>query len=342
MAFKAGGRANGIMSKSLDKRVPSNPKYANVQGKLYTGELPVCSESKGSSESHRRSRPFSGHTVNNVSTVTQGQFLKRRDEPFRRVTAEMMCSLMMEADASDESVHSARGGYGGGGPMIVTHQAESDVQVDRPYLLLDVRPQEDWRAGHIGQSSSFPALFLHQDRISPELFSFKNKAETLIVVYDESERQAAQSATLLIEKGYENVFVLDGGFRMFAARFPGRVEGQMPEPPSPTKSARGGRGGGRGGVSSRGVDTARSGMASSRSGSASSQHSARSNRGPLQSSARSVLSGIPSARGGPQAGFMGGGFSGGQDDDTMSVRSDMSVAASVISSSSARKQRLLR
>jgi len=47
-----------------------------------------------------------------------------------------------------------------------------------------------------------------------EMLAFKNKKDKLIVVYDYDELVASKFATTLVQRGYDNVFMLSGGVRI--------------------------------------------------------------------------------------------------------------------------------
>ena len=49
-------------------------------------------------------------------------------------------------------------------------------------------------------------MMLRQDRILNELYDFRNKEGTLIVLYDADERlrDAAKAAALLVDRGFSN------------------------------------------------------------------------------------------------------------------------------------------
>jgi hypothetical protein len=50
----------------------------------------------------------------------------------------------------------------------------------------------------------------------------KNREGKIIVIYDEDERIAPYAATTLVQRGYDNLFMLSGGkfpFGIFALRF---------------------------------------------------------------------------------------------------------------------------
>ena len=42
----------------------------------------------------------------------------------------------------------------------------------------------------------------------------------MIVIYDQDESVASKCATALVQKGYENVFMLSGGLRVAKLKFP--------------------------------------------------------------------------------------------------------------------------
>ena len=156
------------------------------------------------------------------------QFLKRRDECFYRLTGSCLSQLFSEyedtgvrpgpemvakvvTDKHGQAVIQREPDPSNQGPRIVTYDALDVVDEAYPYLILDVRPVTDYSVNRIHRAKSFPAAQLHRDRLLPELYTYKNKDQTLIVVYDQQERLALQAAQSLAEKGYENLYVLSGG-----------------------------------------------------------------------------------------------------------------------------------
>ena len=53
--------------------------------------------------------------------------------------------------------------------------------------------------------------------------NFQNRESKLIVVYDFDEGIAAKFATTMMERGYDNVFMLSGGLRVAYIKFPERL-----------------------------------------------------------------------------------------------------------------------
>ncbi|XP_010793940.1 centrosomal protein of 41 kDa-like, partial [Notothenia coriiceps] len=84
---------------------------------------------------------------------------------------------------------------------------------DCPYLLLDVRDRDHFDCCHIISSHSFPIALLSRtmNPYTKDVLEYKNASGKIIIVYDEDERIATQSATMMCERGFENVYMLSGG-----------------------------------------------------------------------------------------------------------------------------------
>ena len=152
-------------SNPFDKRVPANPRFANVEPRLSTGRK-----------------------VNDVKLLSARQYLKRKDEPFFRIGAGQLHELFAEYDvvedvadvsaASGEDVYHTYGsGSGGGGPALspvkggptivtISADAEPDPFHGKPYLIVDVRPRSDFAQGRCRGAVSVPAMHLRQVRDS--------------------------------------------------------------------------------------------------------------------------------------------------------------------------------
>lgn len=62
-----------------------------------------------------------------------------------------------------------------------------------------------------------------------EMLNFRNKPGHIIICYDEDELLAPRVATVLTERGYENIFVLSGGLKVAWKLFPkGLILGDAP------------------------------------------------------------------------------------------------------------------
>ena len=77
---------------------------------------------------------------------------------------------------------------------------------------------------------------LLRDKLHPEMYQFRNKEESLIIVYCEDEQVSRQTCKILVDRGIDNVFLLTGGMREFAAKYGEFVEGDVPTAPdSPSR-----------------------------------------------------------------------------------------------------------
>ncbi|XP_049578684.1 centrosomal protein of 41 kDa isoform X1 [Syngnathus scovelli] len=119
--------------------------------------------------------------------------------------------------------------------------AEKPYQ-DCPYLLLDVRDRDLYDQCHIISAHSFPIASLSRSTnpYTKEILEYKNAEGKIIIVYDEDERIATQAATSMCQRGFENLFLLSGGLKVLAQKFPdGMTTGTLPAscfpPPMPAK-----------------------------------------------------------------------------------------------------------
>lgn len=79
------------------------------------------------------------------------------------------------------------------------------------FLLLDLRDPDEYDFWRIKESLNYPAPNIGRDKVIPELFRFKNQPNKLIIIYMGDERKGTAAATLMSEKGYDNVYLLSGG-----------------------------------------------------------------------------------------------------------------------------------
>jgi len=102
---------------------------------------------------------------------------------------------------------------------------EKIITADRPYLLLDIRPTEQYEAGHIVSARSYPHVRITRavNFETKEMLAYKNNKTKIIVVYDYDEAIAAKFATTMMERGYDNIFMLSGGLRVAYIKFPERL-----------------------------------------------------------------------------------------------------------------------
>lgn len=115
---------------------------------------------------------------------------------------------------------------------------------DCPYLLLDVRDRDQYDQCHIISAYSYPIATLSRtmNPYTREVLEYKNASGKIIIVYDEDERIASQAATTMCERGFENLFMLSGGLKVVAQKFPeGMTTGSIPVSCLQSPSGSGGR-----------------------------------------------------------------------------------------------------
>jgi len=141
-------------------------------------------------------------------------------------------NMNMEESKDTESVYSMRTGVSQA--SAVTYATDMlGITANTTFLLLDLRDPDEYELWRIREAINFPCANIARDKTIPELFRFKNQPDKLIVIYMNDERAGVQYATLLSEKGYDNVFLLSGGIENFLEDYSDLVEGRnVPVPKS--------------------------------------------------------------------------------------------------------------
>ncbi|CAL8358991.1 unnamed protein product [Lota lota] len=115
---------------------------------------------------------------------------------------------------------------------------------DCPYLLLDMRDRELYDQCHIISAYSHPIALLSRtmNPFTKEVLEYKNAAGKIIIVYDEDERIASQAATVMCQRGFDNLFMLSGGLKVIGQKFgEGMLVGPLPVACQPSSATPGGR-----------------------------------------------------------------------------------------------------
>uniref|UniRef100_H2YBX5 Rhodanese domain-containing protein n=1 Tax=Ciona savignyi TaxID=51511 RepID=H2YBX5_CIOSA len=102
---------------------------------------------------------------------------------------------------------------------------------DCPYLILDVRDQDEYAACHIIGAKNYPIAMLSRtmNNFTREILDFKNSPGRIIIIYDEDERIGTVAAKTMVERGFDNMFLLSGGLKVLSQKIPeGIVTGTYP------------------------------------------------------------------------------------------------------------------
>uniref|UniRef100_A0A8C9ZBQ4 Centrosomal protein 41 n=1 Tax=Sander lucioperca TaxID=283035 RepID=A0A8C9ZBQ4_SANLU len=228
----------------LKKRIPKNEKYQHVKTRLDTG----CSLTK---------------YMERLEEIKKN-YRYRKDEIFKRLKVTTFAQLILQVASVSDLNESEIDGESHGPEALITasylftphsvingvgelnvnrnHQKMENESVsspevadrpypDCPYLLLDVRDRDQYDRCHIISAHSFPIATLSRtmNPYTKDVLEYKNTAGKIIIVYDEDERIASQAATVMCERGFENLFLLSGGLKVIAQRFPeGLTTGCIP------------------------------------------------------------------------------------------------------------------
>uniref|UniRef100_A0A8C2XTF8 Centrosomal protein 41 n=1 Tax=Cyclopterus lumpus TaxID=8103 RepID=A0A8C2XTF8_CYCLU len=253
----------------MKKRIPKNEKYQHVKTRLDTGSalskyLEKLEDIKKNYR-YRKDEIFKRLKVTTFAQLVNGGLSVASDAdlecPSEHTNGSPRSDRQDAGDAGD-TCHSSRStllsvisGVGELNVDSVRQQAE-DVTVsapelpdgpypDSPYLLLDVRDRDQYDRCHIISAHSFPIAMLSRtmNPYSKDVLEYKNTAGKIIIMYDEDERTAGQAATVMCERGFENLFLLSGGLKVIAQRFPeGLTTGSIPtscrSPPTSQRARR--------------------------------------------------------------------------------------------------------
>jgi rhodanese-related sulfurtransferase len=98
------------------------------------------------------------------------------------------------------------------GVGLVSHQEATLMLNRQEAVLVDLRDETQFKAGHIANAIPLPRSSLEK-RIN-KLQKYKNK---IIILYCETGKEASSSGSFLRKAGYEKVRVLKGGVQAWQA-----------------------------------------------------------------------------------------------------------------------------
>lgn len=255
------------------KLPPRVNKYANVQSKLDTGSSASKAEAK-SEYVRSRFKYRKGELFRRIKANTLVQLMlevaDRQDDDYDFDEAELdeaatlpqtvsgaMHAPPVAAAAAQPSFH--RGAANsqmsmasmrstlldvvtGGGELEPEVQPQRKVDTMCPYLLIDLRDKDDFAKCHIRGAHNFPHTRLSRatNSFTPDIHAYMNKEGKIIIAYDEDESHYESSATTMVQRGIDNLFVLSGGLRVMAEKFPqGVIVGELPASCRPPKARKG-------------------------------------------------------------------------------------------------------
>lgn len=94
---------------------------------------------------------------------------------------------------------------------LITAQALKDLMAsNESFVLLDVRGEDEWKAGHIQGAVFMPHWF-----VSLKIGDVVPDKKTKIVTYCLSGGRSSVAAKTLVDMGYTDVSSLEGGYSAF-------------------------------------------------------------------------------------------------------------------------------
>ncbi|CAF1086912.1 unnamed protein product [Adineta steineri] len=249
----------------LDKRIPRNPKYENVQTTLDTGDS-MTKFLKRNEELRASSKQQVGEIFKRMKISTLVQLIIQVSEinsvttpkptDFDPIASDRTLTDLDRPQTTDSQMSVAttrstlQSVIRGVGEMDVNKNSQNRSSIitpvtpktpmsehlnleydERPYLIVDLRDKDEFRTNHIVSAHHYPAAMLSRcsNNESRELLIYKNHKGKIIVLYDDDERIAPQAATIMMERGYNNIFLLSGGLKYAVHKFPrGLLTGTCP------------------------------------------------------------------------------------------------------------------
>lgn len=156
----------------------------------------------------------------------------RSREPFRRIGRNTLAKYVKASQDNEESIYDERAQSDMLSITTINDSAEMDLRQrieETEYILLDCRDEEAFEECHIEGAQNLPMVHIKRDHFPKEIYAFKNAKDKILVVYaeDGSDRRGVESAFLMFQKNFENVFLLTGGIKGFCEKYWGLVFGEQ-------------------------------------------------------------------------------------------------------------------
>ena len=161
--------------------------------------------------------------ISELNVKDQNVLTRRKGENFGRIAPQMLAHYISEGRAAPslsrdlDDVQVLRVG------RYPTKRPPAETP-DPKIILIDLRSQNCYLSGHIQKALSFPAEHIQRDHDFAQLGIYKNKADKMLVAYADDERHGILQARIIFEKGFDNIYLLSGGYHVFSEEFPHLIE----------------------------------------------------------------------------------------------------------------------
>jgi rhodanese-related sulfurtransferase len=98
-------------------------------------------------------------------------------------------------------------------PTVTPNELKDRLAAEQPPLLLDVRSEKEYLAGHVPGATNVPIDEL-ADRLA-ELGAYKERG---VILYCQTGRRAQTAATTLADAGFESLAMLEGHMQAWEER----------------------------------------------------------------------------------------------------------------------------
>ncbi|XP_055943432.1 centrosomal protein of 41 kDa B-like [Argiope bruennichi] len=217
--------------KVLNKKVPENPKYKHVKPAIDTGKnvkrhIDELKEKQKNSH-HKKDEVFNrvkfSTFIKLAITVAKESF---KQEEIGDIGSKEVVENSIETHR--ENKNTLANVLMGIGEIDLRNEKKKQpviqpkIEKKVPYLLLDVRDRDEFLKCHIKTAKHYPAAMLSRSigYETEEMKLYKNNRPELIILYDDDESTASRVATTLVQRGYENIYLLSGGLKLGYEIFP--------------------------------------------------------------------------------------------------------------------------
>ena len=174
---------------------------------------------------------YTGPTMKNALKLSSSMVYKQRSELFKRIKPAMMIKLILASQNKPiKEVNENEYDY----EQKVKKTKEIDLDnilsnkikstseelSEINFIIVDLREEKEYHKCHIKNAISYPSSLISQDHFLKEMYTIKSKPNSIIIVYHKDDKTGASVSDLLILKGFENIYMISGGFYDFSFSYP--------------------------------------------------------------------------------------------------------------------------
>ena len=174
---------------------------------------------------------YTGPTMKNALKLSSSMIYKQRSELFKRIKPSMMVKLILASQNKQiKEVNENEYDYENNNKKkkeididnILSNKIKSTPEElsEIQFIIVDLREKIEYYKCHIKNAYSYPSSLISQDHFLKEMYTIKNKPNSIIIVYHKDDKTGSSVSDLLILKGFENIYMISGGFYDFSFSYP--------------------------------------------------------------------------------------------------------------------------